>query len=545
MAQLVPENFDMSALPHSEQRVVRHLLDGLDESWIVVPSVPITHEGKDREIDVVLVSFDRGAWVIEVKGGIVTVVDGQWKSFDTPIKNPVRQVSAAKYALIKRLQKTGTPAARVHISHLVALPDNADFPREGAGPECPRDIVLTKDELTNIASALERLGHPHPSSRDEIESLIKVLRPDVSEIRVDGRHVKGVLTRLADATAERLGPVIGLDENRRVYLRGSAGTGKTFVALRWYRRALLRGESTLYVCFNSPLAADVESKIDRVVDALAENESPVPVHMVANFHALMRRLMGDSAPPIPEDDESDVQNYWNTVLPEAFAASLPSIDLRFDTIIIDEAQDFHPAWLEVIEGLMSDRVDGRLYLMADSDQAIYTSSWTPPSGITTLELTHNIRNSGNIATVVARLGGAPVPRSVPAGPAVDYHRVRGTKETVKAVRSGIHTATEELGIPHSQIAILVAHRSVRDEIRNALGTEFHMVPWQDRDENAIVCETVHRTKGLERQAVIFVDTDEEPNKTIAYVGASRASAYLSVVGREPLISLMNGTIGPN
>lgn len=545
MAQLVPENFDIGVLPPSEQRVVRHLLDGLDESWIVIPSVPITHDGADREIDVVLVSFDRGAWVIEVKGGIVTVVDGQWKSYDTPIKNPARQVTAAKYALIKRLQKTKTPAARVHISHLVALPDNADFPREGAGPECPRDIVLTRNELTNIATTLETMGHPRPSTRQEIESLIKALRPDVSEIRVDGRHVKGVLTRLSDATAERLGPVIGLDENRRVYLRGSAGTGKTFVALRWFRRALLRRESALYVCFNSPLASDVESKISSVVETLTESDNLPPMHMVANFHALMRRLMGDSAPPIPKGDESVVQNYWNVLLPEAFAASLPTIDLRFDTIIIDEAQDFHPTWLEVVEGLMSDRVNGRLYLMADSDQAIYTSSWTPPAGITTLELTHNIRNSGNIARVVASLGGAPVPRSVPAGPAVGYHRVGGMKETAKAVRSGIRTASEELGIPHSQIAILVSHRSVRDELRTALAAEFHLVPWQDRDENAIVCETVHRTKGLERQAVILVDIDEEPNRTIAYVGASRASAYLSVVGREPLISLMNGSPGSN
>lgn len=541
MAQLAPENFDIAALPLSEQRVVRQLLDGLDESWIVVPSVPVTHDGKDREIDIVLASFDRGAWVIEVKGGIVTVVDGQWKSYDTSIKNPARQVSLAKYALIKRLQKTQTPAGKVHISHLVALPDNADFPQEGAGPECPRDIVLTKAELTNIAGTLEKIGHPHPASRDEIESLIKALRPDVGEIRVDGRHVRGMLTRLADATAERLGPVIGLDENRRVYLRGSAGTGKTFVALRWFRRALIRGETTLYVCFNSPLAGDVEAKIADVVDTLAEDGTPVPRHMVANFHALMRRLMGDDAPAIPESDDPTVQDYWNVALPNAFAANLPSIDLRFDTIIIDEAQDFSPAWLEIIEGLMSDRVDGRLYLMADSEQAIYTSSWTPPSGITTLELTHNIRNSGNIAEVVSRLGGAPAPRSVPAGPEVGYHRVGGMKEAVKAVRLGIQTALEELGIPQSQIAILVAHRSVRDALRETLGADFDMVPWQDRAEDAIVCETVHRTKGLERQAVIFVDVDEEPNRTIAYIGASRASAYLSIVGREPLISLMNGS----
>ncbi|MGA0863329.1 MAG: NERD domain-containing protein [Ilumatobacteraceae bacterium] len=533
MAQLIPTDFALEILPKSEQRVVRTLLSGLDESWIVVPSVPITFDGKDSEIDIVLAGFDRGAFVIEVKGGKVTVNDGNWKSWDNVIKNPVRQVQRAKHALIKRLKKTKTEASKVHLSHLVAFPDNADFPREGAGPECPRDIVLTAPDLDNIAQTLERIGHEHPATSDQVASLVKALRPDITDIDVDGRHVRGTVARLAEATADRLGPVIGLDENRRVYLRGSAGTGKTFVAMRWFRRALQRGESTLYACFNAPLAGEMEGHADMIVERLvAENpDMSVPRHEVANFHALMRRTMGEAAPSIPDGDPEEIQRYWNSVLPTAFGEFLNTSDIRFDTVIIDEAQDFRPEWLEIVESLMTDREDGRLYMMADAEQAIYASSWSPPSGITTLELTHNLRNSGNIAAVVSRLGGAPAPRTMPAGPPVDVHKVAGAKEAVKAVRKSLESAIEDLGVPLSQIAILVTHRAERDMLTEALTEEFSFVPWQGRDEDAIVCETVHRTKGLERQAVVLVNMDDEPDRTLVYVGASRASAYLSVVSR--------------
>ena len=54
--------------------------------------------------------------------------------------------------------------------------------------------------------------------------------------------------------------------------------------------------------------------------------------------------------------------------------------------------------------------------------------------------------------------------------------------------------------------------------------------WEQRSEDAVLCETVHRTKGLEKMAVILVDQSEEPNEVLLYVGASRAVASLTVVG---------------
>lgn len=56
VAILLPDDFDLTHLPISEQRVCKAFLLGLDKTWFVIPNVPIVIEGADCEIDVVLVS---------------------------------------------------------------------------------------------------------------------------------------------------------------------------------------------------------------------------------------------------------------------------------------------------------------------------------------------------------------------------------------------------------------------------------------------------------------------------------------------------------
>ena len=56
VARLLPDDFELGALEPSEQRVCRALLAGLDDSWLVVPQVPVVADGQDGEIDIVLVS---------------------------------------------------------------------------------------------------------------------------------------------------------------------------------------------------------------------------------------------------------------------------------------------------------------------------------------------------------------------------------------------------------------------------------------------------------------------------------------------------------
>ena len=532
MAHLLPTNFDLSQIDESEQGVVKKLLDVMSDSWYVVPNIPITVRGKDREIDVALVSFDHGVHILEIKGGIITVADGQWKSNNVSIQDPVLQVTAALHTLVKRLQKMKVDTRTFRIHKYLVFPDITDFPADGAGTGCPREMVVTGQDLAYMESVVEQANKRNASSvfsPEDIARLLRALRPDITEVDVTGKRIKGITTRVMETSADRLGPVIGLDENKRVYLRGGAGTGKTFVAMRWARRALLRGESVLYVSYNALLGQDSARKLDDIAGHI-EN---APRHVAGSFHAVIRGLMGPSGPAVPENAEQD---WWDTILPEAFRTYVQDHPITFDTIIIDEGQDFRPLWLGIIENLMSDKEHGRLYMMADAKQTIYTSDWVPPTGITTLELTNNVRNSARIAAIVERLGGAPVARGSAPGPEVHMKTVSGLKEARKQVAKSITFATEDLQLPASQIIVLTPHRDLRDELIKEVQGDFTLGRWEDRSEEVIPCETIHRTKGLERNAVILVDMDEDPDPTLTYVGASRASAFLSIIGREALIT---------
>jgi ATP-dependent exoDNAse (exonuclease V) alpha subunit len=50
-----------------------------------------------------------------------------------------------------------------------------------------------------------------------------------------------------------------------------------------------------------------------------------------------------------------------------------------------------------------------------------------------------------------------------------------------------------------------------------------------------VCETIHRTKGLERDAALVVTVDDDLEDHLLYVGMSRAVSKLVVVGPEALL----------
>ncbi len=533
MAQLFPLNFDLSALEQSEQRAIKLLMENLDVGWIVVPSVPITFRGQDREIDCILVSFDHGVFVMEIKGGIITVKEGAWKSTNHVIQNPVAQVMVAKHLLIKRLKVMKVDTDNIFINHVVAFPDIIAFPEEGAGPDCPRDIVMTKRELMDAAPFLLNLRRDRPSITSEnVKQLLKALRPDISDIDVDGRQIKGTSQRIQKISKEQLSIVFGLDENKRVLLRGAAGTGKTYVASNWVSRAVLRGEKTLFVCYNRALGFELTRYLSDVADTLEDSTQLV----TGSFHAVVNKILGDK-PVMPP--ENATQEWWDTHHAQLLIDSAPHPDYQFDTIVVDEGQDFRPLWIEALHTLLKDPIHGRFLMTADESQALYTTPPTPTADTATLRLEVNVRNTRKIAEVLQTLGGAPVASSSPPGPKVDIYEIGGAKERRKSVVKALTKARDELGIPLSQMLVLVPHRKDRDELISEPLGDFTLCSWEERNEEQVACATIQGTKGLERMAVVFTSLDEEPDRRLTYIGASRATMYLAVIGRNTLISQLS------
>jgi superfamily I DNA/RNA helicase len=289
------------------------------------------------------------------------------------------------------------------------------------------------------------------------------------------------------------------------------------------------------VCYNKFLGEEIARRLNGTADEL-EN---LPMLRVGSFHSVANAILGTFAPPIPRGvSEEESQHFWDTAHAAALIENRPFITERYDTIIIDEGQDFKASWVEALEGFLEDPENGRLYVAADEKQTIFGDEWVAPKGFTTMTLTKNIRNTRRISSLVQQLGGAESMDTSPTGPEVTVQRVGGIKETRKAIAKAIDTAVTEMGIPYSQVIVLVPHRADRDELLAEPVGDVNLCRWSNRDEDNIVCETIHSTKGLERSAVIVVNRDEEPDATLTYVGTSRAVAFLAVIGSQALIDMV-------
>jgi len=94
----------------------------------------------------------------------------------------------------------------------------------------------------------------------------------------------------------------------------------------------------------------------------------------------------------------------------------------------------------------------------------------------------------------------------------------------------------ESQIDPANILVVTGHRALRDRIREESPGGFTCAPWEDRHGGDIVCETIHRMKGLERDAVILATADDDLGDHLLYVGMSRAVSRLVVVGPSVLMA---------
>jgi hypothetical protein len=530
VARLLPSDFDITVLEKSEQRVCQALLTGLDDSWFVVPQVPVVAEGTDGEIDIVLVSAEHGVLAVEVKGGVIRIEKGKWFSYDNPMKrSPAQQAVRNKHLLLKRLRSARVDTDGLFMGHVIALPDVGSVPPEGLGTDAPSEIVFAKTSLAHPTEAVTALLRAHtPVPVDRFERFLAALRPDIVLDGSEGRVLQAARSRLDDETRVHLAGLEGLDANQRVLVTGGAGTGKTMLAIRWARRAVQRGERTLVVCFNKPIA-------ERTRKLLEDSGATV-----STFHDVLVQLLEPhgfriGANPTPE--------YWRNALTEALAFHADRVGTPFDTIVVDEGQDFYAHWFEALQHLLDPRGPQRLLVVADPAQAIYVQPWAPPPKMVTMPLVYNLRNCGSIAKVVQRLGGpTPLPKA-PFGDAVRHFEAGGHGEVRAHVRAALHRLCEEYGVPFSQIAVLTTRTEIRNQLLDEPPEGFPLARWEHRSEDNVLCETVQRTKGLERTAIVLVDLSGTPDPVLVYVGASRAVSSLSLVGPPSLAHAVGVPVG--
>ncbi len=138
--------------------------------------------------------------------------------------------------------------------------------------------------------------------------------------------------------------------------------------------------------------------------------------------------------------------------------------------------------------------------------------------------------------MLQRVGGCSLPFAGPESSDVRWIDVNDDEAAVAAVGDEVDRI-EDSGMEAPSILVATVHRQRRDRLRD----EYAFVAWEDRGENAIICETVHRVKGLEFDEVILVVPDEDISDLLLYVGASRAVVGFSLIAPAAVASRLGLT----
>lgn len=549
-ARVMPESPTFAN--EAERQVWERLRDQLPDGSVLLANLRIVDEELDHEADLVALIPDVGVVVIEVKGGAVWFgprgKDGagevrwwQGGGSGTHGIKPVEQAQRVKYAVRDYVEADARwTRHRIVWAHAVVTPYSS-FPDDFSAPDCPRWLLHDRDDLAHLGQRIvtnaRRASHgKRVPDVEDVELVCEILRG-----RGFTRHDLNAEAAERQAVADRLTAeqALLLQVTRllhRVEVRGGAGSGKTVLALA-QAKELAQGrhgrqqERVALICYSIGLAEFLK----RSVESWPRRQRPA---FVGTYEEL--GLLWGAEPGSREDSD-----FWEHALPARMAelaAELPP-GQRFDSFIVDEAQDFADSWWTPLLRALHDEEQGGLYVYSDENQRIFARFGQPPVPLVPLVLDHNLRNTKQIHETFGPL--APTRMTSRGGDGVEVSFVPSSPEDAVETADDAVDVLLDAGWFPSNIALLTTgHRHfVQVDTTDRVGQRAYWRSyWDDED---VFYGHVLGCKGLERPAVVLCvneGTRPERAREKLYVGMSRATDHLIVVGDPEMIREYAGDV---
>jgi hypothetical protein len=543
--RLVPEHPRFAT--ESERVVWQRLRDTLPPGAVLLANLRVTDETKDHECDLVVLMPDVGILVVEVKGGSVWRDAEGWhqtqQSGRVRYVDPVEQAIKNKYAVRGYVEQDprwrDSSRSRVVWAHALVTPFSTD-PADFAAPDCPRWAVHGQDDLADLAGRLWdtarlQVTNNRAPSHDDVELVAEILAGrgfGGRDVNAESDERAAQADRLTDEQAMILHVTRLL---HRVEVRGGAGSGKTVLALS-QARDLTRGRAdrpaqrVALLCYSIGLAEHFK----RVVAAWPRRHRPA---FVGTFAALGRSWGA------PDGDRTD-SRFWGEELPSTMATLAAELDdqHRFDSVIVDEAQDFADSWWSPLVAALRDEEQGGLYVYSDENQRIFARFGRPPVPLVPLVLDHNLRNTRQIHAAFGPLAPSRMYARGADGPAVRF--VAAAPEDALGVADDEVEALLHAGwSPEHVMLLTTGHRHpVQVERTGPLDDQraYWQTFWEDDD---VFYGHVLGCKGLDRRALVLSVNESrvlDRARERLYVGMSRATDVLVVVGDPEMIRVMGG-----
>lgn len=478
------------------------------------------------EIDFILVAPNGRLLLIEQKSGFLSETpDGLIRNYDGKPRKVANHIMRSIKGLTERF------GSELSIDYLLYCPDYTVRNPNQAGID-PRHIIdaTSKHRLAQTVRDILPVADARPT--DQFDKVTRFLgnmlslRPDPSSMIGNAAQMVARLSGGLATWARRLefAPF-------RLRVVGTAGSGKTQLALAEYAAAIDAGLSPLYVCYNRPLADHIERLVP-------------PGGRVASFHMLSDAFMREH----DEVPDYGAPGVWEEIEQRMAASPLPPA-WRYEVLIVDEGQDFSTIWRDILLRMLRD--DGRAIWLEDPNQNLYGRAMVPLPGWVTLHSDTNYRSPRQIVDMLAALGATASP--VEAGSpfkGADIEELTypdGDTEAMLAQTRKAVTLCLGAGFARHDIAIAsfrgreksaILHLDKLSDVHTlkSFTGGYDLFGTPEYRDGGLLAESVYRFKGQSAPAVIFTEIDfaqiDERVLRKLFVGMTRARLKLVLVLSE-------------
>lgn len=508
MAIMYPSNIESYNYTESEKLFYNELKTKLSDDFSVFYSIRwfknVKGEKETSECDFLIFHPNYGYITIEVKGGVSLEVQGdEWRILDSLSsdsyrvlrRSPFKQAEESMYYFRDYYEENFAGFYKGTYGFAVALPFYNI--KEDVGISYPKFLVIDKDSLENLEERIldifkywrGKYRNYLPFSYEQQVKFLKLLNKRISLSAAAGALIEMRQKELDKVNRVQDNYIEFISNYNKAFIIGGAGTGKTWIGIKKAIKDFNKGKKVLIVTPGSILAEYIKKKIEEVN---IEVKSFTELYKLENS--------------------------------------------SYDTIIVDEAQDFDENQAEFITTLVKDKEKSSLYVMYDENQRIYDVNFKDKFNIEypPFILNQNIRNTSaihNWCTNETGVGKYIRPSSI-QGVEPERYKFRRPCLAILKIEEIITTLTIKENINISNIVILSDSKKCNSIIKDIISIYDYKINEfkSEQQVDTILFRTFEEYKGLESDIVIcLIRENGDSNILFKYIAYTRARFYLYVI----------------
>lgn len=525
MAIMYPKSIS-EYMPTDSERIVYHeLKNQLPDTFEVFYSVKWTNveDGKliKSEADFIVTSPEYGFLCLEVKGGSnIRIEDNVWYVGDDTHgerklkRSPYDQAERSMYYFMQMFSN------KFNMDYQGIFGAGAVFPFYSIGPDVMldkrhRDCTIDSNDLNAIHSKIKSMFRLwkgkkyrwfYPSGQHK--ALMELIRERLAISAAAGALVKYKDQQLDVINRVQNGYVYFLKNMNRFYIRGGAGTGKTWIAMKMAEESYSQHQKTLFMCASPHLAKKVRTSLSQGID----------VYDLAS-------LLGQCVEGI------------DLLTPPFFAGAMEHLRdtyPHYDAIYVDEAQDFTEELAQFVNTLLVD-TSSRLGVFYDDVQILRQDSFSNGFAIESRPylLHENIRNTANIYNWTAektKLGTDVISNPVEGPmPVTEYITEKG--QMTHRLETLFRKYLDDEYLPNTSLVLIVDDiEAFQSEYPDGIA-KWNFVHREVAVDTEIQIASVAEYKGLETDMAVYIHS-RNASENLNYIAYTRAKYYLIELVRE-------------